>query len=100
MSEPNTEGYSASKGGLLSLTHALAASFAPHVRVNAISPGWIAPADAPHSPDDHAQHLCGRVGTPQDIANMCHYLLSQKAGFITGSEFIIDGGMTRKMIYK
>lgn len=100
MSEPLTEGYSASKGGLLSLTHALAASFAPHVRVNAISPGWIAPTDAPHSPDEHAQHLCGRVGVPEDIANMCHYLLSQKAGFITGSEFIIDGGMTRKMIYK
>jgi len=99
MSEPRTEGYSASKGGLLSLTHALAASFAPHVRVNAISPGWIAPVDAPHSKDDHAQHLCGRVGVPEDIAGMCHYLLTQKAGFITGSEFIIDGGMTRKMIY-
>jgi NAD(P)-dependent dehydrogenase (short-subunit alcohol dehydrogenase family) len=99
MSEPRTEGYSASKGGLLSLTHALAASFAPHVRVNAISPGWIAPVDAPHSSDDHAQHLCGRVGVPEDIAHMCHYLLSEKAGFITGSEFIIDGGMTRKMFY-
>lgn len=99
MSEPNTEGYSASKGGLLSLTHALAASFAPHVRVNAISPGWIAPVDAPHSLDDHAQHWSGRVGVPEDIAQMCHYLLSPKAGFITGSECIVDGGMTRKMLY-
>ncbi|MBN2964271.1 SDR family oxidoreductase [Sulfurospirillum sp. T05] len=99
MSEPLTEGYSASKGGLLSLTHALAASFAPHVRVNTISPGWIAPIDAPHSLDDHAQHWSGRVGVPEDIAQLCAYLLGSKAGFITGAEFVADGGMTRKMLY-
>lgn len=99
MSEPQTEGYSASKGGLLALTHALAASFEPHVRVNAISPGWIASAKERFSRADHAQHWSGRVGVPEDIAQMCAYLLSQKAGFITGAEFVIDGGMTRKMIY-
>jgi NAD(P)-dependent dehydrogenase (short-subunit alcohol dehydrogenase family) len=99
MSEPQTEGYSASKGGLLALTHAHAASFAPHVRVNTISPGWIAPAEETQSEADHAQHWSGRVGMPEDIAQMCAYLLGPKAGFITGAEFVIDGGMTRKMIY-
>lgn len=99
MSEPRTEGYSASKGGLLSLTHAHAATFAPHVRVNAISPGWIAPPNAPHTQADHAQHWSGRVGVPEDIAQLCVYLLGPKAGFITGAEFVADGGMTRTMLY-
>jgi NAD(P)-dependent dehydrogenase (short-subunit alcohol dehydrogenase family) len=108
MSEPDTEAYSASKGGLLSLTHALAMSLAPDVRVNAISPGWI---EASHlkepsvrqtaeiSKEDHLQHPAGRVGIPEDIAEMALYLCSDKAGFITGQNFIIDGGMTKKMIY-
>jgi NAD(P)-dependent dehydrogenase (short-subunit alcohol dehydrogenase family) len=88
MSEPNTEAYSASKAGLLGLTHALAMSLSP-VRVNAVSPGWI----------DHSQHPVGRVGRPEDIADMVLYLCSDKASFITGQNVIIDGGMTKKMIY-
>jgi len=108
MSEPNTEAYSASKGGVFGLTHALAASLAPDVRVNAISPGWIAtqawqkPAKRSEpdlTPEDHAQHWTGRVGNPNDIAGMAIYLLSDLAGFITGANITIDGGMTRKMIY-
>ena len=106
MSEANTEAYSATKGGLVALTHALAMSLAPRVRVNCISPGWIVTDAYRHgeahtklSDEDHAQHPAGRVGRPEDIAEMALYLCSEKAGFITGQDFIIDGGMTRKMIY-
>lgn len=99
MSEPDTEAYSASKGGLLALTHALAASLGPEVRVNCISPGWIHTRDTPLSPADHAQHPAGRVGTPEDIAAAAAYLCGPDSGFVTGAEIVIDGGMTRKMIY-
>lgn len=100
MSEPDTLAYSASKGGLVALTHALAITLTPDVRVNCISPGWIDTGRHGHlKPSDHAQHPAGRVGKPEDIAGAAAYLLSPDASFITGSEFIIDGGMTRKMIY-
>lgn len=108
MSEPHTEPYSASKGAILSLTHSLAASLAPKVRVNCISPGWIDVTQYKKKKDrkftvlteqDHMQHLAGRVGTPADIAHAILYLASEKAGFITGTNMIIDGGMTVKMIY-
>jgi NAD(P)-dependent dehydrogenase (short-subunit alcohol dehydrogenase family) len=99
MSEPNTESYAASKGGILALTHALAISLGPDIRANTISPGWVDTQGAELSPEDHAQHPAGRVGRAQDIAAMAAYLLSPASGFITGAEFIIDGGMTRKMIY-
>ncbi len=99
MSERDTESYSASKGGLLALTHALAISLGPDVRANCISPGWIATADVPLTGADHAQHPAGRVGRPGDVAEMVEFLLSPRSSFVTGSEFIIDGGMTRKMIY-
>lgn len=99
MSEPDTLPYSASKGGLVALTHALAMTMAP-VRVNCISPGWIDTGKSgPLTPADHAQHPVGRVGQTDDIAAAVSYLLSGSAGFITGAELIIDGGMTRKMIY-
>ncbi len=100
MSEANTLAYSASKGGLVALTHALAIALAPEVRVNCISPGWI--DTGKHGPlraADHAQHPVGRVGRPEDVAAAVAYLLSEDAGFITGTELIVDGGMTRKMIY-
>jgi NAD(P)-dependent dehydrogenase (short-subunit alcohol dehydrogenase family) len=96
-SEANTEAYSASKGGLVALTHALAMSLGPQVRVNCISPGWI--AKAPLKKKDHAQHPVGRAGQPHDVAELVAYLISDAAGFVTGQNFIIDGGMTRKMIY-
>lgn len=99
MSEPGTESYAASKGGLLALTHALAVSLGPHIRVNCISPGWIDTAAEDLRPEDHAQHPAGRVGRTQDIASLAAYLLGPEAEFITGAEFIVDGGMTRKMIY-
>ncbi len=102
MSEPDTESYAASKGGLVSLTHALALSLGPAIRVNAISPGWIdvRPEPAPPlSAADHAQHPVGRVGRPEDVADLVLYLASPAAGFITGQNFVVDGGMTRKMIY-
>ena len=99
MSEPDTESYSASKGGLLALTHALAISLGPDIRVNCISPGWINSRNDPLSAADHAQHPAGRVGKVEDIAALAAFLLRPEAGFITGSEFIVDGGMTRKMIY-
>ncbi len=99
-SEANTEAYSASKGGIVSLTHAMAVSLGPDIRVNCISPGWIeTDPDAVHSDTDEAQHPCGRVGIPADIAEMAAYLLSGRSSFITGQDFAIDGGMTKKMIY-
>ncbi|MBN2825764.1 MAG: SDR family oxidoreductase [Campylobacterales bacterium] len=99
MSEAGTESYSASKGGLSALTHALAISLAHSVKVNSISPGWInTDTNFTPSSEDNAQHPCGRVGTPQDIVEVVEFLLSS-SGFITGSDFVIDGGMTKKMIY-
>lgn len=105
-SEANCEAYAASKGGLVALTHALAISLGPEVRVNCVSPGWIDSRDAgqqrlePLSVFDHAQHPAGRVGTVEDVAAQVAWLLSDAAGFITGQEFVIDGGMSRKMIYQ
>jgi len=101
MSEADTEAYSASKGGLVALTHALSISFGPDVRVNCVSPGWIATGDyAALRKKDHAQHPAGRVGKPRDVAAMVALLLDRdRSGFVTGANFVIDGGMTRKMIY-
>lgn len=107
-SEPDTEAYAASKGGLVSLTHSLAISLGPDIRVNCISPGWIdvstwkkgsSQKTSSLSTEDHAQHPAGRVGTPADIAELVEYLISDRAGYITGQNFIADGGMTKKMIY-
>ncbi|PST92425.1 SDR family oxidoreductase [Photobacterium jeanii] len=98
--EANTEAYCASKGGLVSLSKALAVSLGPEVRVNCISPGWIHTNDEEVLREiDHQQHLTGRVGTVKDIANLSAFLLSTDAGFITGENFTVDGGMTKKMIY-
>src|SRR5262249_16546667 len=100
MSEPDTLAYSASKGGLLALTHGLAIALAAEVRVNAVSPGWIDTGKhGALTARDHAQHPVGRVGRPEDVAAAVAYLLSEEAGFLTGTELIVDGGMTRKMIY-
>ncbi|GGU83410.1 oxidoreductase [Pseudomonas laurentiana] len=105
-SEPDTEAYAASKGGLLALTHALAVSLGPEIRVNAVSPGWIDARDPsqrraePLTESDHAQHPAGRVGTVEDVAAMVAWLLSKNSGFVTGQEFVVDGGMTKKMIYR
>jgi NAD(P)-dependent dehydrogenase (short-subunit alcohol dehydrogenase family) len=99
-SEPDTESYAASKGGLLALTHALAISLGPAIRVNCVSPGWIHTKGETLRPEDHAQHPAGRVGRPEDTAAMIAWLLGPESGFVTGAEFIIDGGMTRKMIYE
>lgn len=107
-SEAHTEAYSASKGGLLALTHSLAVSLAPNVRVNAILPGWIEVGnwkksaerhDVTHTEADNNQHPAGRVGRPEDVSAMAAYLASDDAGFVTGADFVCDGGMTRKMIY-
>ncbi|MEO9335359.1 SDR family oxidoreductase [Ectopseudomonas guguanensis] len=105
-SEANCEAYAASKGGLVALTHALAVSLGPEVRVNCVSPGWIDARDPvqqrlePLSVFDHAQHPVGRVGTVEDVAAQVAWLLSDAAGFVTGQEFVIDGGMSRKMVYE
>jgi len=99
MSEANTEAYSASKGGVVALTHALAISLAPDVRVNCISPGWIRTKGAEPTGEEHRFHPAGRVGVPEDIAAMAAFLVGPNSRFITGSEFVIDGGVTRKMIY-
>jgi len=96
-SEPDTEAYAASKGGLVALTHALAISLGPQVRANCVSPGWIAREKLRRK--DHAQHPVGRAGRPEDVAALVHFLLSDESGFVTGQNFVIDGGMTRKMIY-
>jgi len=108
-SEPHGEAYAASKGGLLALTHALAVSLGPDVRVNAVSPGWIEVGDrrpaaavqsVAHRPIDHAQHPVGRVGVPEDVAAAVAYLLSDASGFVTGQELVVDGGMSVRMRYE
>lgn len=99
MSQPDTESYTAAKGGIAALTHAMAVTLAGKVRVNSISPGWIDTSYREYSGPDAFQHPAGRVGNPMDIANMALFLCSDKAGFITGENVCIDGGMTRQMIY-
>ena len=99
MSQPETESYTAAKGGISALTHGLAVSLAGKVRVNSISPGWIYTDDTEYTGPDAEQHPVGRVGNPLDIANMVLFLCSEKAGFITGENICIDGGMTKNMIY-
>ncbi|NBB71089.1 MAG: SDR family oxidoreductase [Alphaproteobacteria bacterium] len=99
MSEPDTEAYAASKGGLVALTHALAVSLGPAIRVNCVSPGWIDTGAETLTGEDHAQHPAGRVGTPADVAALVAYLLGEESRFVTGAEWVVDGGMTRKMIY-
>jgi NAD(P)-dependent dehydrogenase (short-subunit alcohol dehydrogenase family) len=107
-SEPDTIPYAATKGGIVALTHSLAISLGPEIRVNCLSPGWIAtdsyaPRKERKAPRlrkvDHAQHPAGRVGRPEDVAALCAWLLSDEAGFVTGANYLQDGGMTRKMIY-
>jgi NAD(P)-dependent dehydrogenase (short-subunit alcohol dehydrogenase family) len=99
MSQPQSESYTAAKGGIAALTHALAVSLAGKARVNSISPGWIDTAYTVYEGPDAYQQPAGRVGNPMDIANMALFLCSDKAGFITGENICIDGGMTRQMIY-
>ncbi len=108
MSEPHGEAYAASKGGLVALTHALAVSLGPEVRANCLSPGWIdvsllkkssERAPQPLSVEDHAQHPVGRVGRPEDVAAAVAWLLGDDSAFVTGANLVIDGGMTRRMIY-
>jgi NAD(P)-dependent dehydrogenase (short-subunit alcohol dehydrogenase family) len=100
MSEAGTEPYSASKGGIVSLTHALSISLAGNVSVNSISPGWIN-TDETYKPtkEEHAWHSSGRVGKPSDIAELVRFLLEREDGFITGSDFVVDGGVSKKMVY-
>lgn len=99
MSQPQTESYTAAKGGIAALTHSLAVSLAGKARVNSISPGWIDTAYTVYEGPDAIQQPAGRVGNPMDIANMVLFLCSDKAGFITGENICIDGGMTKQMIY-
>jgi len=108
MSEPDTESYAAAKGGLVALTHALAVSLGPEIRVNCISPGWIDVTawqlqsrrrPAAIASEDHAQHPVGRVGRPEDVAALALFLAGPQSGFMTGQNLVLDGGMTRKMIY-
>ena len=99
MSQPQTESYTAAKGGISALTHALAVSFSGKVRVNSVSPGWIDNSYTVYNGADAVQHPVARVGTPDDIANMVLYLCSDMSGFISGENICIDGGMTRQMIY-
>lgn len=99
MSQPQTESYTAAKGGIAALTHALAVTLSGRARVNSISPGWIDTAYTVYEGPDATQHPAGRVGNPMDIANMVMFLCSDKAGFITGENICIDGGMTHNMIY-
>lgn len=102
MSEPYTESYAATKGGIISLTHALASSFAPdRIKVNCISPGWIETGNYEQLRKiDHEQHFSGRVGVPEDIARACFYLTDERNDFVTGINLTVDGGMTKKMIYE
>ncbi|THE13690.1 SDR family oxidoreductase [Bacillus timonensis] len=102
MSEPHSEGYAATKGGIVAITHALAASFSEYqITVNAISPGWIETGNYEDLREiDHEQHFAKRVGKPEDIANACLYLTDTKNNFVTGINLVVDGGMTRKMIYE
>lgn len=102
MSEPNSEGYAATKGGIVAITHALAASLSnERITVNAISPGWIHTGDYSQlTTIDHEQHLSNRVGRPEDIARACLYLTAKENDFVTGINLVVDGGMTRKMIYE
>lgn len=102
MSEPNTESYAATKGGIIALTHALASSLIPNkIRVNCISPGWIETGEYEKlRPIDHQQHFSGRVGQPIDIAKACFYLTDERNDFVTGTNITVDGGMTKKMIYE
>lgn len=99
MSQPQTESYTAAKGGIAALTHALAVSLAGKVRVNSVSPGWIETEGTVYEGPDALQQPTGRVGCPEDIAALVLFLCSQKAGFITGENIRVDGGMTRQMIY-
>ncbi len=100
MSEPNGEAYGASKGGIVSLTHALSISLGPKTRVNCVCPGWIEVNQYENlSEADHSQHPVGKVGKVENIAETVWFLLSDKASFITGQNFVVDGGMTKKMIY-
>ena len=99
MSQPQTESYTTAKGGIAALTHALAVSLSGRARVNSISPGWIDTAYTVYEGSDAIQQPVGRVGNPMDIANMLLFLCSDKAGFITGENICIDGGMTKQMIY-
>ncbi|KGR74409.1 SDR family NAD(P)-dependent oxidoreductase [Ureibacillus sinduriensis] len=102
MSEPHSESYAATKGGIVALTHALASSLGPDsIRVNCISPGWIETGDYENlSEQDHLQHFSGRVGKPEDIARACFYLTDERNDFVTGINLTVDGGMTKKMIYE
>ncbi|WP_226578132.1 SDR family NAD(P)-dependent oxidoreductase [Halobacillus litoralis] len=102
MSEPDSEAYAASKGGIVALTHALAASLSPYtIRVNSISPGWIHTGSPEElTAEDHNQHLSNRVGSPEDVARACLYLTDKKNAFVNGENLVLDGGMTRKMMYE
>lgn len=99
MSQPDTESYTAAKGGIIALTHGMSITLAGKARVNSVSPGWIDTGHLPYSKPDHLQHPAGRLGIPDDIADIVLFLCSEKAGFITGQNFTVDGGMTKQMIY-